>query len=55
MAKKIKPMVIDSMTIWAMRKPKYNGYICGHGTHGQTKYRRQSKADLRRAISKGQL
>jgi hypothetical protein len=55
MAKKIKPMVIDSMTIWEMRKPRYDGFACGHGPHSTTKYRRQTKADLKRAISKDQL
>ena len=55
MPKGIKPIVIDAKTIWEMRKPRYNGYLCGHGPHSTTKYKRQSKADLKRAISKGQL
>lgn len=53
--KSIKPIVIDAKTIWTMRKPQYNGFACGHGAHGQAKYKRQTKADLKRAISKGQL
>lgn len=55
MAKKLKPMIIDAMDIWEMRKPRYDGFVCGHGPHSTTKYRRQSKADLKRSISKGQL
>lgn len=55
MARKAKPMTIDAMTIWEMRKPRYDGFACGHGPHSTTKYRRQSKADLKRAIANGQL
>ena len=42
MAKKKKQvLVISAMEIWQMRKPKYDAYACGHGTHGSRKYNRR--------------
>lgn len=41
--KKIGSITIDPMTIWNMQKPQYNGYICGYGIHGKTKYSRKQK------------
>lgn len=38
--KRKRVMVIDAMTIWNARKPKFNGYMCGHGVHGSRKYDR---------------
>lgn len=35
-----KVLVIDSMTIWNMRKTQYNGYAIGYGIHGSRKYDR---------------
>jgi hypothetical protein len=40
---KIKPILIDSMTIWNMKKPRYNAWSCGHGAHGKNKYTRKQK------------
>lgn len=39
--RKVSEMTIDAMTIWNAQKPRYNGYACGHGTHGDTKYNRR--------------
>ena len=36
-----KTMVISSMEIWEMRKPRYDGFTCGHGAHGDKKYNRR--------------
>ena len=38
-----RPQVIDAMTIWNIRKPKYNGFAGGYGAHGKTKYSRKQK------------
>ena len=43
MSKKVKPIVIDAMSIWHMNKPKYNPYQTGHGVHGKNKYSRKEK------------
>lgn len=40
---KSSAMVIDSMTIWNMQKPKHDGWVCGHGIHGKNKYSRKEK------------
>ena len=36
-----KVLVISSMEIWEMRKPKYDAYVCGHGAHGSKGYNRR--------------
>lgn len=41
--KKKKILIIDSMTIWDMQKPHYNGYACGYGPHGKKKYDRNKE------------
>ena len=44
-----KVIVISAMEIWEMRKPKYDGYVCGHGAHGSKKYnRRKVEREFRR-------
>lgn len=43
MKKNMKSLVVDAMAIWEMRKPRYNGYSCGYGIHGNTKYSRKQK------------
>ena len=44
-----KVLVISSMEIWEMRKPKYDAYVCGHGAHGDKKYNRcKAKQDFDR-------
>lgn len=49
MAKKKKrlpktgPIKIDAMDVWQAQKPRFNGYACGHGTHGDTKYNRNKE------------
>ena len=51
MAKKVKPVVIDAMTIWHARKPQYNGFTCGYGVHGDIHYnRRKEKAQFRKEL-----
>ncbi len=34
------PLVIDSRLVWQTRKPRYNGFACGYGKHGDAKYNR---------------
>ena len=34
------PLVIDARTVWQAKKPRFNGYACGHGKHGDVKYNR---------------
>lgn len=42
-------LVISSMEIWEMRKPKYDAYVCGHGAHGSKGYnRRKVKEQFKR-------
>ena len=36
-------IVIDSMTIWNMQKPKHDGWVCDYGAHGKNKYSRKEK------------
>ena len=36
-----KVMIISAMEIWEMRKPRYDAYTCGHGSHGNKKYNRR--------------
>lgn len=44
-----KVLIISSMEIWEMRKPRYDGFACGHGAHGSKKYnRRKVKEQFRR-------
>ena len=44
-----KVMVISAMEIWEMRKPRYDGFACGHGAHGHKGYdRRKVKEQFRR-------
>lgn len=44
-----KVLVISSMEIWEMRKPKYDAYVCGHGAHGFKGYnRRKVKEQFKR-------
>lgn len=44
-----KIIIISAVEIWEMRKPKYDGYICGHGAHGHKGYnRRKVKEQLRK-------
>lgn len=44
-----KVLVISSMEIWEMHKPKYDAYVCGHGAHGSKGYnRRKVKEQFRR-------
>jgi len=51
MAKKKQVLIISSMEIWKMRKPKYNAYTCGHGAHGSKKYnRRKVEREFRKEI-----
>lgn len=40
---KSKKYVITSEQIFDFRKPKWNGFACGYGIHGKTKYSRKSK------------
>lgn len=42
-APKNGPLVIDAMTIWQAQKPQYNGFACGHGTHGKRGYDRNTE------------
>lgn len=34
------PLVIDKRLVWQTRKPRYNGFVCGYGKHGDAKYNR---------------
>jgi len=44
-----KVLIISSMEIWEMRKPRYDGFMCGHGAHGNKGYnRRKAKEQFRR-------
>lgn len=45
MGRKNNRIVIDSMTVWKARKPKYNGFACGYGAH-------ESKKGYNRAAEK---
>ena len=46
--KRTKKRVLKTNKVWHLSaeeatlasKPKYNGYACGHGAHGDTKYNR---------------
>lgn len=40
---KTDKMVIDAMTIWESQKPQYNGFSCGYGAHGKSKYDRNKE------------
>ena len=44
--------VISAMEIWQMRKPRYNGFACGHGAFANRKKynRRAAKEQLRKEI-----
>lgn len=33
--------VITSKQLFDMKKPKYNGFACGYGPHGDNKYHRK--------------
>lgn len=47
-----KVITISAMEIWEMRKPRYDGYMCGHGAHGNKGYnRRKEKAKFLKEIS----
>lgn len=35
-------LIIDAVTIWESQKPRYNGFVCGHGAHGKRKYDRNA-------------
>lgn len=43
---------ISAMEIWQMRKPKFDGFACGHGAHANRKRynRRAAKEQLRKEI-----
>ena len=46
-----KVLIISAMEIWEMRKPRYDGYTCGHGAHGSKKYnRRKVERQFRKEI-----
>ena len=57
MSKKPKAKVPKSGTVWRQtadeatlaQNPRYNGFACGHGVHGETKY---SRAKAKRAWQK---
>lgn len=34
------PLVINAELVWQTKKPRYNGYACGYGKHGDNKYNR---------------
>lgn len=47
--RKMKALKITSEQIFNAEKPRWNGYGCGHGVHGDTKYnRRKEKQKFRR-------
>ena len=49
---KTGPIKISAEDVWHAQKPRFNGYACGHGVHGDTKYNRnKEKRDWRRDIS----
>ena len=39
--KNIHVATITAIEIFEMRKPLHNGYLCGHGVHGDKKYNRR--------------
>lgn len=39
----IRSITIDPKIIWNAQKPRYNGWMCGHGAHGKNKYSRKQK------------
>lgn len=48
MAKKNKApkgnvIIIDAVTVWESQKPRYNGFACGYGAHGNRKYDRNKE------------
>lgn len=46
-----KRMVITSQQLFDMQKPKHDGFLCGHGVHGASKYdRNKAKRDMRREL-----
>lgn len=54
MAKKIKnkKFVISKEKIWQSQKPRFNGFVIGHGPHGDTKYNRnKNKQDFKNEIN----
>jgi hypothetical protein len=38
-----KKYTITSEQLFDMKKPRYNGWGCGYGVHGKTKYSRKQK------------
>lgn len=53
-APKSGPLVIDAHTVWQTKKPRYNGYACGHGLHGGVKYdRAKQKSVWRKEADQG--
>ena len=53
-APKNGPLVVDARTVWQVKKPRYNGYTCGHGPHGSAKYNRAKvKSAWRRENEQG--
>lgn len=44
-------LVISKEKMWDLQKPRYNGFACGYGVHGKTKYdREESKRDFRKEL-----
>lgn len=51
--RKNRKYVITSDQLFNAEKPKWNGFGCGHGVHGDTKYnRRKNKKAVRNMIDK---
>ena len=57
MSKKMKPIKVGYISAeqnTLNKMPQYNGFKCGHGPHGDTKYnRRKNKEHLRRILDEG--
>ena len=44
-------LTISKEQVWQAKKPRYNGFACGYGVHGKTKYdRAQDKKFLRQEL-----
>ena len=41
-------LVISKEDMWNLQKPRYNGFACGYGIHGKTKYDRKRDKQLLR-------
>lgn len=44
-AAKSGPLVVEAELVWQARKPRYSGYACGYGKHGDSKYNRARAKD----------